>query len=154
MCEAVCVSHMCASMHEAVCACLVMCASVMCAYVHEAVCACLVVWSHTGKVKPGVRFRSGGSKDCKPSGANHTDFMTPPDEPPTLSEFACQETRGRDTLHPQWSRDSLRDICCWDWHEWQWNICPASTTKLELPIYTKTNLLGGSWQQNEGWNHP
>ena len=57
------------------------------------------VWSHTGRVKPGVRFRAGGSKDCKPSGANHTNFNTPPDGAPDLSEPVKKPEEGVLYIH-------------------------------------------------------
>ena len=42
------------------------------------------VWSATGEVRPEVVFRTGGSKDCKPSGKNHTKFEA--GQAPGLSE--------------------------------------------------------------------
>lgn len=44
------------------------------------------VWSASGTLKPGVVFRTGGSKACQPGGNNHTEFSAPQGGAPGLSE--------------------------------------------------------------------
>ena len=44
------------------------------------------VWSSSGTLMPGVVFRAGGEKPCKPSGKNHTKFSAPVGKAPGLSD--------------------------------------------------------------------